>query len=75
VLTLTPFFLPLTWQRLLEVLDWPMLLVDRPHSNWLPYNAGNRVILLFLINVAGWAIALFVFWIGVTQISSKRKLV
>jgi hypothetical protein len=62
VLTLAPFFLPISWQKIAEFCHWPMLLVDRPHVTWLPLNAGKRVITLFLINVAGWALSVTVFW-------------
>jgi len=60
VLTLCPFFLPLSWRRVDAFLDWPMLLVDWRHADWLPRNAGNRVITLLLINVTGWALSLSV---------------
>jgi hypothetical protein len=61
-LTLVPFFLPISWQKTAEFFHWPMLLVDRPGTNWLPLNAANRVITKFLINVVGWALAFVVFW-------------
>ena len=61
-LTLVPFFLPISWQTTAEFFHWPMFLVDRPDTNWLPINAGNRVITKFLINVVGWALAFVVFW-------------
>jgi hypothetical protein len=56
--TLTPLFLPVSWQKLTEFFHWPMLLIDRSRANWLPLNAGKRIIVLFLINVVGWAVAM-----------------
>lgn len=62
VLTLVPFFLPVSWHQIPEVFDWPMLLVDRPRVSWLPLNPGQRVITLLLINVTGWALSLLAVW-------------
>jgi hypothetical protein len=74
-LTVIPFFLPYPSVGLWKLLNWPMLLVDRPHTGWLPLNAGRRVISLFLINVSARAITLFVLSIAVRRIAWRRKLV
>jgi hypothetical protein len=74
-LTLGPFLLPMSWNNATRFFQWPMLLVDRPHSNWLPLNAGNRLIVLFLVNVTGWAISLVVFWMVGTTVVLKSKVV
>jgi hypothetical protein len=71
-LTLVSFFLPISWQKTAEFFHWPMLLVDRPDTNWLPLNAGNRVITKFLINVVGWALAFVVFWRGGGMLVRKQ---
>jgi hypothetical protein len=71
-LTLAPFLLPISWHTIPMFLHWPMLLVDRPHANWLPLNAGNRLIALFLINISGWAISLAVFWVVGSAITRRE---
>jgi hypothetical protein len=73
-LTLVPFFLPNPGQKVAELFHWPMLLVDRPGANMLPLNAGERVITLFLINVAGWAFSFIVFWSSVKMLVRRQRL-
>jgi hypothetical protein len=74
-LTLGPFLPPISWNNATRFFHWPMLLVDRLHSNWLPLNAGSRLIALFLVNVTGWAISLVVFWMVGTTVVLKSKVV
>ena len=71
-LTLCPFFLPLASRRADEFFDWPMLLVDWRHAIWLPRNAGNRVIVLLLIDVMGWALSLSAFW-GAVRLALRKE--
>jgi hypothetical protein len=71
-LTLAPFLLPISWNNAPRFFHWPMLLVDRPHATWLPLNAGNRLIALFLINISGWAVSLAVFWFVGSAITRRE---
>jgi len=59
-LTLTPFCLPTASRDIVDFFHWPLLLIDRHYANWLPLNAGRRVISLFVVNVVGWAMTLAV---------------
>jgi hypothetical protein len=73
-LTLVPIVLPITWQKIPQFFHWPMVLVDRPHATWLPLNVGKRVIALFLVNVAGWALSLAFLWkAGQMVVKTKRS--
>jgi hypothetical protein len=54
-LTLVPFGVP-SWKWAIELADWPLLLVHRHASGWLPPNAGERAMSLLLINVAAWSV-------------------
>ncbi len=74
-LTLVPFLFPTSWNDTSRFFHWPMLILDRPHANWLPLNAGHRLIALLLINVSGWAISLAVLWIAVGAIMRKEMVV
>ena len=72
-LTLGPFVLPISRHSIPSFLHWPMLLVDRPNANWLPLNAGKRLIALFLINVSGWVLSLVIFWIARWMVMRKSR--
>jgi len=74
VLTLSPFVLPISWHGIPMFLHWPMLLFDRPNGNWLPLNAGKRLIVLFVVNVSGWALSLVIFWIVGGMVVRKSKV-
>ena len=69
-LTSTPFILPLsmkTW----PLFHWPLLLVDRHFNDWIPLNAGKRVITLFLTNVVVWALLSILLLAAVKKIARK----
>ena len=70
-LTLTPFFMPTSSQKIIDFFHWPLLLIDRHHASWLPVNAGKRVIALFVINAVGWAMSLAIFW-AVSKIVMRK---
>jgi hypothetical protein len=73
VLTLIAFVLPISWRMTVRLLDWPMLLVDRRRIGWLPLNAGNRVVTLLLVNIAGWALSLSILWALGRRVMRERK--
>jgi hypothetical protein len=72
-LTLVPFFFPISEPKIAEFFHWPMLLVDRPSVNVLPLNAGKRAIVLFLVNVVGWALLFVGLWNAVRISNAKAK--
>jgi hypothetical protein len=73
VLTIAPFFLPISWWAITRILHWLMVVTDRPHAGWLPLNAGKRTISLFAINVLGWALSLVFVWIVARLATAKHK--
>jgi hypothetical protein len=71
-LTLIPFLLPLSWRSVQLFLDWPILLIDRPHTSWLPLNARKHLTTLLLINIGGWALLLIVLWSVAKKVTRSR---
>jgi hypothetical protein len=72
-LTLVPFFLTASPQKVIEFVHWPLLLIDRHHANWLPLNVGKRVIALFVINVVGWTMSFAICWTMTKIVMRKDK--
>jgi len=72
-LTLLPLFLS---SNSLDLLHEPASLFERALKSSIPLNAGKRVILLFLANVATWAalvVVLELSWCGVKGLRTSAR--